>query len=403
MLSALKSGLQANHTFQKIWPQYRRRQLHCLYAKRRECYWRQIQQMGLAYNEQETIADIRKRLKDRGYTPARRKVGQVHTFACVPMFSWHERLIPDLKELGPVTHFNYTGLGFSLPELAKADSIAISKRREMTSLILPAFQEAHKKRPVDWVFCYAGGQDITSTVIRQITEEFGVPTVNMSLDDKQGWAGKWMDGCRTGAIDITSAFDLYITSARVSCEWHLLEGGRAVYMPEGFDCTTYHPRCVNPDIPVSFVGVAYGFRPSVLRYLKKCGINVQTFGHGWPGTGHVNDSVEIFNRSVINLGMGGIGYSESLTNVKARDFDIPGTGGGVYLTSFNPDLAQHFVIGKEILCYRNREEMLELIRYYLAHPDEAREIAERGRQRCMCEHRWLNRYTRMLQILGIFR
>ena len=72
--------------------------------------------------------------------------------------------------------------------------------------------------------------------------------------------------------------------------------------------------------------------------------------------------------------MGGIGYLEGITNVKARDFEIPGTGGGVYLTSFNPDLARNFTVGEEILCYSNRDEMLELIRYYLAHPEEARAI-----------------------------
>jgi spore maturation protein CgeB len=114
-----------------------------------------------------------------------------------------------------------------------------------------------------------------------------------------------------------------------------------------------------------------------------------------------DEQVEIINRSRINLGMGGIGYSEELTNVKTRDFEIPGTGGGVYLTSFNPDLALHFEIGREIVCYRNADEMVELIRYYLAHEEEARAIALRGRQRCLAEHRWLHRYQRMAEILGI--
>ena len=107
------------------------------------------------------------------------------------------------------------------------------------------------------------------------------------------------------------------------------------------------------------------------------------------------------NRSCINLSMGGIGYSEALTNVKTRDFEIPGTGGGVYLTSFNPDLAQHFEVGREILCYRNRNEMVELIRYYLSHPEQAREIAMRGRARCLADHRWLYRYRHVCQVLGI--
>jgi spore maturation protein CgeB len=99
--------------------------------------------------------------------------------------------------------------------------------------------------------------------------------------------------------------------------------------------------------------------------------------------------------------MGGIEYSEALTNVKGRDFEIPGTGGGMYLTSFNPDLAQHFDIGNEIVCYRNRDEMVELIRYYLARRDEAEAIARRARERCLREHRWLHRYETMLRVLGV--
>jgi spore maturation protein CgeB len=101
--------------------------------------------------------------------------------------------------------------------------------------------------------------------------------------------------------------------------------------------------------------------------------------------------------------MGGIGFAENFTNVKGRDFEIPATAGGAYLTTFNADLAQHFIIGKEILCYQNREELLDLIRYYMKHPEESRLIAERGRKRCLLQHRWLHRYLRVCRILGILR
>ena len=45
--------------------------------------------------------------------------------------------------------------------------------------------------------------------------------------------------------------------------------------------------------------------------------------------------------------------------------------------------------------------MVELIRYYLAHPDEARAIAARARDRCLREHRWLHRYVAVLTALGV--
>jgi hypothetical protein len=46
--------------------------------------------------------------------------------------------------------------------------------------------------------------------------------------------------------------------------------------------------------------------------------------------------------------------------------------------------------------------MLEIVRDCLARPDECREIARKARERCVSEHRWLHRYMKMLEILGIF-
>jgi hypothetical protein len=172
-------------------------------------------------------------------------------------------------------------------------------------------------------------------------------------------------------------------------------------MPEGFDASAYGPRIVERDLDVSFVGGAYGFRFSIVDFLRKHGVSVTTFGSGWPRSGWAPDIVSVFNRSRINLGMGGIEYSETLTNVKGRDFEIPGTGGGMYLTTFNADLAQHFVAGQEIACYGTRDEMLELIRWYLRHPGEADAMAVRARERSLREHRWLHRYEKLLSILGV--
>ncbi len=386
---------------QQGWAAYRREQVHSEYRQRRERYARLAEERGVVYREESVAADIRARLAARGYAPTKRKPGEVHTFSCVPLHGWHRHLLPDLQELGEVTTFDYEALGYRHQDLTRNDARAVQLLDELSERILPALREAHARRPVDWVFFYGGGQDISPVVVRRITEELGVPVVNMSLDDKQGWAGASPRAWRTGAVDITSAFDLYATSARVACEWHMLEGGRPVYMPEGFDAAAYGPRSVERDLDVSFVGVAYGFRFSIVDFLRRHGVNVATFGSGWPGSGWTPDIAGVFNRSRINLGMGGIEYSETLTNVKGRDFEIPGTGGGMYLTTFNPDLAQHFVIGEEIVCYRSRDEMLELIRWYLQHPDEAAAIALRARERSLREHRWLHRYEKMLGILGV--
>ncbi len=387
--------------WREFWAFFRSRQLHHSYARRRERYARIAQQHGIIYDEASVINDIRARLRNRGYTVTPKPPGDIHTFAFVPQQEWHHHLLPDLRELGPLTVFDYVSLGFDWREFKKADRDGLARRRAMNDMVLPALKAAHAECPVDWVFVYASGLEISASVIQRITGELGLPCVNMCLDDKHSWTGAWMGDHPAGQIALAPVFDLSWTSARVACEWYLVEGGRPLYMPEGFEASAYGPREVEQDIPVSFIGGAYGFRPAVIKYLRRNGVAIQTFGRGWSSASWVSDMVEIFNRSRINLGMGGIGYSDSLTNVKGRDFEIPGTGGGVYLTSFNPDLAQHFVIGEEILCYRNLDEMLELIRHYLARPEEARAIARRGRERCLREHRWLHRYQKVLTNLGI--
>ena len=402
-LVSVKTLIQSAPVIGSAWAGFRCWQLQHEYDQRREYYARTTIERGLSYNEQETIAAVRKRISDRGYAPTTRKIHDIHTFAVIPQFSWHKYLLPDLQELGPVTLFDYVALGYS-PEIfyggPKWNSERMRLRKDMASKVLPMFRKAYRKKPVDWIFCYGGGQDISAPVINQIVSEYRIPVINVTFDDKQGWAGPVCGEHCTGARDLTKEIDVFFTSARVACEWHLAQGGRAIYMPEAFDNTYFHPRACKNDIPVSFVGASYGFRKQVIKFLQNHGVDIQAYGTGWP-RGFANDPVDIFNRSIINLGMGGIGYSESLTNVKGRDFEIPGTGGGVYLTSFNPDLAQHFTIGEEILCYRNRDEMLELIRYYLQHRDEAQKIAEKARIRCLQEHRWLFRYQRMLEIIGV--
>ncbi len=388
--------------FQATWAAVKRMRLHQAYLARREHYAREAAERGLVYRKPDVTAAVRTRLAHRGYTPEMRELGEVHTFAAIPRVGGNAPLYGDLHELGPVSEFDYTTLGYQLDDLRQVDADAVDRRIRVNEAMFSALREAHDRRPVDWVFVYGNGYEVEAAVIRRITETVGVPVVTMCLDDKQSWTGPYVGNQRVGQIDIGREFDIAWTSARVACEWYLVEGGRPLYMPEGFDATMFRPMAVDRDIPVSFVGAGYGYRPAVIRHLRKYGIEVHTFGPGWEtGWTWGDDQVRVFNRSVINLGMGGIGHSETLTNVKSRDFEVPGVGGGAYMTSYNPDLAQHFVVGEEILCYSNRDELVELLRHYLARPEEAAEIGRRARIRSLAEHRWLHRYQRVLRMLGV--
>jgi hypothetical protein len=399
----LKSLVLGNPLLRGPASAYLRARLHREYAALADGYARRAREAGLSYDAASTTADVRARLARRGAPPRRRTLGAVRTFAFVPGISWHADLLPDLEKLGPVVRFDYASLGFQWEEFSRASRRGLRDREEMNELFFSRVREEHAREPLDWVFVYASGCEIKASIVRRISEELGLPTVNMCLDDKNSWRGPWMGDHSAGQIGIAGAFDLSWTSSRVACEWYMVEGGRPLYLPPGFDAAAAEaPPSAGPDIPVSFVGEAYGFRRDVVDFLRRRDVPIQAFGRGWEGGALTpEEKRSVVARSRVNLGMGGLLHAEDLVALKGRDFEIPAAGGGVYLTSFNPDLADHFEIGKEILCYRDREEMIRLIRNCLQHPEDAVEISRRGRARCLKEHRWLNRYRRVCALLGL--
>ncbi|HVR40617.1 MAG TPA: glycosyltransferase [Thermoanaerobaculia bacterium] len=402
-MPSLKHRLRDLGIVRPAWAVFRRNQLLARYEKRREHYARIAEERKLVYRERDAVTALRERLAKRGYAPKKKSIGDIHTFAWIPMINWHEALLPDLRELGPVSLFDYVQHGFRWQDFLELPKNGPQKRQQMNALLLDSVREAHARQPIDWMFVYANGSEAENATLDRIANDFGFPIVMMCLDDKQSWDLDVVGGQNLGQVDIAPHFDLCWTSARVACEWYMAENAIPIYLPEGFEQTTFRRSGRAKDIGVSFIGGAYGFRPNVIEYLRRNRIDVEVFGSAWGRPLDLNGQVDLFNRSRINLGMGGIDYSEELTNVKGRDFEVPGTGGGMYLTSFNPDLAQHFDVGREIACYRNRSEMVELIRYYLARIEEAEAVAEAAYRRCVAEHRWRHRYERICRAIGIIK
>ena len=105
-------------------------------------------------------------------------------------------------------------------------------------------------------------------------------------------------------------------------------GGLAHFHPELADPRIHHPYDLPFEYYVTFVGARYGFRPSFIGGLRKLGINVRAFGRNWDaGALPLDKMVELYSRSRINLGFGGIGHSRRLICLKGRDFEVAMSGG----------------------------------------------------------------------------
>ena len=153
---------------------------------------------------------------------------------------------------------------------------------------------------------------------------------------------------------------------------------------------------------VTFVGSAYGNRKEWIEKLRERGIDVQCFGHGWPaGPVAATDLPRIYRESVLTLNFGDSGLQlrgllpYHSRQIKARVFEVPGAG-GCLLTEPAQHLEEYFRIGEEIIVFEGVDELVERIRYFLAHPEQRDAVACRGFERVSKEHTYDRRFDDLL-------
>ncbi len=102
----------------------------------------------------------------------------------------------------------------------------------------------------------------------------------------------------------------------------------------------------------------------------------------------------IFHNSKINLNI----TSKSIrSGIPLRIFDILGCG-GFALTNFQLELPKLFVLGEDLVCYENMEDLSCKTDYFLRHESERREIAENGLERVKKCHTYPLRLEEMIHL-----
>ncbi len=187
---------------------------------------------------------------------------------------------------------------------------------------------------------------------------------------------------------------------------------------------------------VSLVGSWNGGRQRVVDALGKAGVNVSVFGAGWGG-GRISEEgmIRLFGESKINLGLNqpNMDYSvkslgklffrrsvnkivpdfwhfprnfrsflagRKISQIKARVFEIPACG-GFLLTGYAKGLERYYEPGKEIAVYRDEKEIPEMVKYYLEHEDERKNIARAGYERTVKEHTYEKRFREIFKKIGL--
>ena len=84
--------------------------------------------------------------------------------------------------------------------------------------------------------------------------------------------------------------------------------------------------------------------------------------------------------------------------VNQRLFDVPATG-AFLLTDWREQMDELFEPGKEVITFREPDEIPDLIERYLKHPDERRKVALAARKRVLAEHTWDHRLQSIVRTM----
>ncbi len=196
-------------------------------------------------------------------------------------------------------------------------------------------------------------------------------------------------------------------------------GARAAYLPLAA-LPSFHRPLGEEDLSVaerrhygsavSFMGAGYPNRRRAFRQLSH--LDFKIWGSDWNGEVSLapflqdggariepEQAIRIFNASAINLNLHSSVQAKEL--VPAGDFVNPRTFEiaccGAFQLVDRRGLLPELFREDELATFTSMPELLDAIPYYLARPDERRELAMRGRARVLAEHTYQHRMAALVE------
>ena len=299
------------------------------------------------------------------------------------------------------------------PEIRKICNLDVVNLRDsikttesQTDAVLQAIERQARdqsQQDPDLILFYARPALLSEPAFDAIRKRWSCPVIGMNLDDRvEFFDYKIFSRKNDNYSQWIHHFDLNLTSSIAAADWYRQLGADVRYMPQGF-CG--NPRFLQPpdcnrfEYPLSFVGSMKPERSNLIEQIRTFGIEPALFGQGWKESVWIDEPATVFRNSQINLGIGYTLASAGIANAKGRDIECPAVG-ACYLTTYHWELAEMFEIGKEILCYRNADELVEMYSYYRNRPDACLKIAQAAHKRAHAEHTWEIRLRKVFSDIG---
>jgi spore maturation protein CgeB len=332
---------------------------------------------------------------------------------------------------GPLTT-EYVDLYEALKQLpgAEVDYYDTGRFREIgnEAVSLELKQRVEATRP-DVFFIWLS-RELNISVFKEVKEKTGIVTIAFLADEDTDLYTRdraWLTAFDWLAMNYPPAFEEYrkmgLNVLGINCAANT----------DFFKPVTD----VAEDIDVSFLGAAKPERKDFVAKLRAAGINVQTWGPGWPnGPFRSEDQISLYARSKINLNLG---FGKPIWNLRtlARVFLFPAQNrfGFVFdprrildnirtiairrkpqwrgrpfdvlacnvflMTNRAPAFGDPYVENKEVVFYDDADDAIKKIKYYLAseHEAERHAIARAGYERTLRDHLWTKRMKDMFDFI----
>ncbi len=311
-------------------------------------------------------------------------------------------------------------------------------RARYSELLLQDVKQAFQHQGLDLFIAYVWSVHVLPETIDQI-RGLSIPTVLFYCNAAHQFHL---------VAEIAPHFDYCMVPESQALPKYRAVGAHPIHIQMAADPEMYRPYEGPLLYDATFVGQMYLNRPEYVGYLAWHGVDVRVWGPGWRQVveyikrlpphrkarrvlgdikralqrrlkmepawyplpvkacgGILSDEemVRIPSQSRISLNFSEV--KDALTgeikrHIRLRDFEVP-MSGGLLMTGYQEELAEYYEIGREIVCYDSKEELLDKCRYYLSRPQEAEAIRWAGYERARRDHTWAKRFQQLFRHMGI--
>ncbi|MBI4279941.1 MAG: glycosyltransferase [Armatimonadetes bacterium] len=221
------------------------------------------------------------------------------------------------------------------------------------------------------------------------------------------------------------------TYSRAVARYHALGCRNVIHTQWAANTRLFRPLPVARDIDASFVGSYSKPRARLIEALRRAGVKVVVRGTGWPeGRVSGEELVRIFSASKVGLalnppssylGVRSLGrlflrrsgtrlvadvhhlpgnvrelLQRRIPQIKARVFELAACG-ALAVTADADNLGDYYDVGREVVVYRNADDLVDRVRHLLAHDGDREAIARAGYERTVRDHTYERRFGEILR------